>query len=460
MRDGRLLILGNGGAALSAARAARASGHAGEIHLASDVEGPAFNPMLAPYFLRGALPWERCFPFGPGFYSAHGITPHFGVAAECLDAKNREATLANGERLSYDRCLVATGARPTVPPVPGLKGSNRVFTLRTAASARQLEEAIPRARKALVLGASFVGLKVAEILTRRHVRVVLFDCADQVLPGKAHGLLAAAIQALFERHGTDLRMRSAMEGMEGAPKGAVCHFTDGAIEEADLVVVCAGVEPNIDFLDPMHVRTDRAALVDERLETSVPGLYAAGDASQGIDIISGRHEWLATWENACLQGRVAGRNMAGTYARYPGSLPQNIGSFFEWTYAHIGDVRGDVRGDVKGDVRGDGHSVTHRFFGSVSEGRQLVLAFREDVLVGANLINCALLAGGLRRAILQGWRWEGSAHDGLTMEGVERTLCAGRDDFRSRPGRSAPSGRFHGHDVFRERDRPAKDNGG
>jgi NADPH-dependent 2,4-dienoyl-CoA reductase/sulfur reductase-like enzyme len=383
--------------------------------------------MLAPYFLKGALPWERCFPFGPGFYDALGITCHFGAAAERLDARSREVTLASGERLSYDRCLVATGAGPIVPPVPGLKGSNRAFVLRTAASARQLEEAIPQARSALVLGASFVGLKVAEILTRRQIRVTLLDCADQVLPGGAHGLLAAAIQALFERHGVEVRLGCAMEGMEGAGKGVACHFTDGKVEAADLVVVCTGVKPNIDFLDPLQVRTDQAVLVDERLETSAQGLYAAGDASQGINIISGKYEWLATWENACLQGRVAGRNMAGKGACYPGSLPQNIGPFFEWTYAQIGDV--------KGDVRVHGHSVLHRFFGSPSEGRFLVLAFREDVLVGANLINCARLAGGLRRAIRERWRWEGSAQDGLTMEGVEKALRRGTDDFRSRSGR-------------------------
>lgn len=428
MRNGRLLILGNGGAALSAARAARASGYPGEIHLASDVQGPAFNPMLAPYFLKGALPWERCFPFGPGFYDALGLTCHFGAAAERLDARSREVTLASGERLSYDRCLVATGAGPIVPPIPGLKGSNRALVLRTAASARQLEEAIPQARSALVLGASFVGLKVAEILNRRKIRVTLFDCADQVLPGGAHGLLAAAIQALFERHGVEVRLRCAMEGMEGAGKGVACHFTDGKIEAADLVVVCTGVKPNIDFLDPLQVRTDQAVLVDERLETSAQGLYAAGDASQGINIISGKYEWLATWENACLQGRVAGRNMAGKGACYPGSLPQNIGLFFEWTYVQIGDVKGDVRGDV----RVQGHSILHRFFGSPSEGRFLVLALSGDVLVGANLINCARLAGGLRRAIRERWRWEGSAQDGLTMEGVEKALRRGTDDFRSR----------------------------
>jgi len=217
-----------------------------------------------------------------------------------------------------------------------------------------------------------------------------------------------------------------MEGMEGAPKGVVCHFADGVMEEADLVVVCTGVEANIDFLDPTHVRTDRAALANERMETSAQGLYAAGDASEGINVLSGRHEWLATWENACLQGRVAGRNMAGESASYPGALPQNIAPFFEWTYAQIGDVRSS------------GDSIVHRSFGSSAEGRFLVLAFRTDVLVGANLINCAHLAGRLRRAILQGWRWEGSAHYGLTMDGVERALTAAADDFCYPRAFSAP----------------------
>ena len=434
MRHGRLLILGNGGAALSAARAARASGHLGEIHLASDVEGPAFNPMLAPYFLKGALPWERCFPFGAGFYDALGITCHLGAAAERLDTRNREVTLASGERISYDRCLVATGAGPIVPPVPGLKDSKRAFFLRTAASVRQLEEAIPKARSALVLGASFVGLKVAEILTRRQIRVTLLDCADQVLPGGAHGLLAAAIQALFERHGVEVRLRCAMEGVEGAGNGVVCHFRDGKIEAADLVVVCTGVKPNIGFLDPMQVRTDEAVLVDERLETSVQGLYAAGDACQGINIISGKHEWLATWENACLQGRVAGRNMAGESACYPGSLPQNIGLFFEWTYAHLGDVRGDVRTQ--------GHSVLHRFFGSPSEGRFLVLALSGDVLVGANLIELRPSRGRLKEshpgAVALGRTGPGWAHLGGHRKGPKAR--DGRFPLSSRDG--APTDAF------------------
>ncbi len=427
--EGRLLILGNGGAALYGAMAARASGHSGEIHLVSDMDEPAFNPMLAPYFLKGVVPWEHCFPFGPGFYDTYDITRHFGAAAVSLDAVNKEVSLADGRKVDYVKCLIATGASPVVPAVPGLRGSSRTFVLRTAASARSLERAIPSAKSALVLGASFVGLKVAEILTKRRINVMLLDVADQMLPRGAHPTSAAIMRTYFQGHGVDVRLGCTMDGMEGAREGVTCHFTTDVIEEADFVVVCTGVRPNLDFVDPLQVRTDQAVLVDEHMEASVRDLYAAGDASQGINALSGRYEWLGTWESACLQGRVAGENMAGKGTCYVGSIPQNIGPFFEWTYAQLGDVQPQRE------------SVLHLAFGAPGKGGHLLLAFRQHVLIGANLINCTHLAGKLRRAILHKWRWDESLQDTLSVERVERALNAATDDLRS-PLRGEPFGIF------------------
>jgi NADPH-dependent 2,4-dienoyl-CoA reductase/sulfur reductase-like enzyme len=386
VRAERLLILGNGGAAVSAARSARDSGHPGEIHLVSDVDGPAFNPMLSPYFLKGSIPWGSCFPFGLEWYSAYDVTCHFGSAVEFLDVLNRRAILEGGERLPYDKCLVATGAAPVVPPVPGLRGSSRVHVMRTAASVRRLDKAIASARRVLVLGASFVGLKAAEILARRGIGVTLLDVADRVLPLGAHPDCAAHIRSLFEGHGVKVHLGCSMDGMESSPQGAVCHFEDDVVREADLVVVCTGVRANVDFVDPTLVRMDKGILVDELMETNVPGLYAAGDASQGANLLNGEKEWLGTWENARLQGRTAGKNLAGQEARYHGSIPHNIGPFFDWTYAQIGDT-------LSGDL-------IHHAFGDPERGAHAVLAFREDLLVGANLINCTHLAGRLRRMIL------------------------------------------------------------
>ncbi len=413
-----LLIIGNGGAALSAISSARVSGYCGEIHLVSDCLGPAFNPMLSPYFLKGIISWEGCFPFGPHFYAAHEVSCHFGAGVESLDTINREAILNDGKRIAYTRCLIATGATPVIPPVPGLRESGRAFLLRTPSSAQKLDEAIPSAKRVLVLGASFVGLKVAEILVKRGLEVVLLDVADQVLPRGAHPISAAIVRSLFESHGIDVRLGCTMEGMEGAGEGVTCRFSNDVIEEADLVVVCTGVRPNIGFIDPEWVDIDQALLVDDRMETSMCGLYAAGDASQATNLLTGRREWLGTWENACRQGRVAGAGMAGRDASYPGSMPQNIGPFFDWTYAQIGDV----------GIRGD--SVLCRAFGDPLQGGHVVLAFRSEVLLGANLINCTRLAGRLRRAILGGRRWDESARDPLSLEAFEKSLDAMSNDLR------------------------------
>jgi NADPH-dependent 2,4-dienoyl-CoA reductase/sulfur reductase-like enzyme len=391
MGKGSFVILGNGGAAIFAARAARTSGYTGEIHLVSDVDAPAFNPMLFPYYFKGKILWDGCFPFGAGFYRDHNITCHFGVPVESLDARSQRVSLAGGRTLPYDRCLIATGAAPAIPPVPGLRGSPRAFPLRTAASAKKLEGAMRTARRAVVLGASLVGMKMAEILVKKGIQVVLLDVVDQVLPRGTHPSAAVILMHHLERHGIDVRLGCTMEGMEGVKEGVVCHFTGDVIEAADIVVVCTGVRPNLAFVDRGQVKVELAVLTDERMRTSAENLYAAGDVSQGLNLVSGKHEWLGTWGSACYQGRTVGQRISGKESVYPGTLPENISPFFEWNYAQLGEIQpqgGDVRHIGFGDPEKDGYCL---------------LAFQNGLLAGANLINCTHYAGKLRRVILQKW---------------------------------------------------------
>jgi assimilatory nitrate reductase electron transfer subunit/3-phenylpropionate/trans-cinnamate dioxygenase ferredoxin reductase subunit len=350
--------------------------------------------MLSPYYFKGKIPWKGCFPFEADFYRDHDIICHFGAPVESLDAQNRQVTLRGGRVLAYGRCLVATGAGPVLPPVPGLRESPRALPLRTAASVKKLEAAIRTAGRVLVLGASLVGMKMAEILVKKGVGVILLDVVDQVLPRGTHPSIAAILRKYLEGHGVDVRLGCTLEGMEGANGGLVCHFSGNEMEEADLVIVCTGVRPNLGFVDRQQVRVELALLTDERMRTNVEGLYAAGDASQGLNLVSGRHDWLGTWGSACYQGRTAGRCMAGREAVYPGTLPENISPFFEWNYAQLGDIQpqgGAVRHVGFGDPEREGHGL---------------LAFQDNLLTGANLINCTRHAGKLRLAILQKYHWD------------------------------------------------------
>jgi len=420
VKKGRIVILGNGGAAASAAKAARTSGYRGKIHLVSDTDGPAFNPMLSPYYLKGIVSWDHCFPFGKAFYRDHDIACHFDAGAESLDTANQHVILTTGKRLAYDKCLIATGANPIIPPVPGLKDSPRVFPLRTAASVRKLEDALGSARRVVTLGASLVGLKVAEILIKRKIAVILLDVVDQVLPRGAHPLSAALLRTYLEEQGVDVRLGCAMEGMEGGPEGVACRFPDNIVEEADFVALCTGVRPNLAFVDAGQVEVDKAIVVNERMETSADNLYAAGDVSQGMNLLSGKHEWLGTWGHACLQGRIAGENMAGGNAAYPGSIAQNISPFFDWTYAQAGDVQPE------------GKDVRYLTFGDPRRGGHGILAFQHDTLVGFNLINCTHLAGKLRQAVVQRQPWGiygEPVNTMVTKQALEKVLAEMTDRF-------------------------------
>ncbi len=388
-----LLVLGNGGAAIQAITASRDAGHTGPIHLVSATAGPAFNPMLAPYFLAGKIPFEDCFPFGEDFYDRHHVTCHFGSPVATLNALNKEVFLESGDRLSYDRCLVATGSRPTLPGIPGLNNSPHVFTLRTPKDAIALHQALCSNKHALVMGASMIGVKLAEILMGHGMKVTLVDVADRVMPSAAHPDCASHLAQKIREKGVDLRLDSKLKGIEDGYKIMACHFEAGQSIEADICLVSTGVKPNLDFLDPDQVEVDQGILVDDRMRTSAEDLYAAGDVSQGANPLSGEKEMIGLWGNACWQGRTAGRNMAGWDTVYPGTIPHHISSFFGLDFVHLGDINRSGK-DVKVLANSD-FSGTPFYF----------LVFEKDILVGVNAINTMRHAGSLKSAILSRYDW-------------------------------------------------------
>lgn len=380
------VIVGNGAAAVHACRALRERGYAGAIHLFSDHTEPPYNPMLTPYYVAGSLDRATCFPFGGReLYTALKVEAHLGAAVVALDTGAHTVETADGCRMDYDRCLVATGASPVLPPIPGLKDTG-AFALRTMNDADRLRRALRTgARRALVVGASLVGLKAAEALRGRGLGVVLLDIAPHVLPLAAGEAGARRIEAHLTENGVGLHLgreavsvardRSAGTAGNGGNGGSGLRveLSDGSLVYADLVVVATGVRPNLDFIEPGQVERDAGLIVDDYLRTSAPDLFAAGDVAQAPNLLTGRPEIVGLWANACLQGRTAGRNMAaaarrtrvdGTAAEadgrapawasaaaeaYPGSIPGNVLHFFGMTFAGIGGPSGtDLLGDCTG----------------------------------------------------------------------------------------------------------------
>jgi len=389
------VIVGNGGAGISAAKAACSAGYQGIIHMVSDIEGPTFNPMLSPYYLSGEIVYERCFPFGKEFYEKNSIQCHFGSPVEAIDTQQQKVYVSGGGMIPYDDCLIATGASPLLPKVPGIQNSYNVFTLRTAEQMIRLKKALMGAKNAVILGASLIGIKLAEVLMRKGIRVILVELTKQVLPFFAHPQLAPIIHEHLLNKGVDLRLSWALEGLEEKKGRVYLHFQEDQIVKTDLVLICIGIKPNLEFLKGTQIEVDRGIIVDDHMQTNINHVYAAGDVSQGTNQLTGKKEMMGLWGNACYQGRTAGYNVAGMNVSYPGYLPQYVNHFFGITFIHLGDI----------NPQGGEIEILKQF--EPSEGIYSLLVFDKGVLVGANLINNLKEAGRLKTAILRKQTKEG-----------------------------------------------------
>lgn len=387
MEHAGYLILGNGGAACHGAKALRQSGYRGPLTMVSNVNEPAFNPMAGPYYLKGNTPWQTCFPFGEDFYKSHDITQKFGAGVTALDAVNRVVTLENNQQLAYAKCLVATGANAVVPPIKGLRESGRALPLRTSADTLNMAQALKSASKVVVLGASLIGVKLAEILRKTGAEVWLLDIATQVMPTGAHPVSAGYLQKYFEQNGIKFLLGCGMDEVVCHNDKVSCTAAGQVLDNADFVAVCTGIRSNIGFIDKSQVQTDLGIIIDQNSETSVKGLYAAGDCAQGCNLFTCRNDWLGTWQNACYQGRAAGTAMAGKSLGYACPLPQHVSPFFDWTYVQMGDVYRtgeNVRVETEGDPFKGGFSL---------------LVYQDDILVGANLFNDMSRLGLIKKAV-------------------------------------------------------------
>jgi 3-phenylpropionate/trans-cinnamate dioxygenase ferredoxin reductase subunit len=322
------------------------------------------------------------------------VSAHLGASVVALDAVERTLQTAAGERYEYEDCLVATGADPLRPP---LRGGNdpRVHVLRTLEDADLLKGALADGpKRAVVAGASMVGIKMVEVLLRCGIDTVLCDSATQVFPLAAHKHCADLIEERLSRRGVELRLGRALLGVEpGSAELRVC-LSEGEEFAADLVILALGVHPRLDFLDAGQVEMDLGLLVDDHCRTSAARLFAARDCSQGMNLLSSRREIIGLLANACYQGRCAGRNMAGQDDRYAGGLPAHVIRFFDTLFVAIGTAQG---GETALEIAPAGGESYCR------------LAAVEGRLVGANLLDRCEASGPLKQALLRQTRAAGLA---------------------------------------------------
>ncbi len=385
-----MVIIGNGCAGAECIKALRERGYEEDIHLITDNRWPVANPMLTTYFVAGKIGFDGLFPYGAGreFYLKYRVEVSAESPVVSLDAERKVVYKRTGAEIKYDKCLIATGAAPIMPPIEGI-ASDRLYTMRTVEDAIRLKGAMTqRPPKALVIGASMVGIKLVELFYQAGIEVCLADLARHIFPMAAHPECARVIEERLTRKGIHLRFGAGIEKVEETARGVRAYFKDSTQgEEADLLVMCIGVRANTGFVDRKQVAVDRGILVDGHMRTNMPGLYAAGDVSQGENLLSVQPEIIGLWSNARSQGRTAGRNMAGGNEVFCGNIPHNMTHFMGMDFVGIGDVNNQDRMEKKYDGK-----------------TYIQLFWKEGLLTGANFVDSYTESGAVKNALMKGLR--------------------------------------------------------
>ena len=303
------VIVGAGLAGGGAATTLRQEGFDGRVVLVgAEPQPPYERPPLSKEYLRGESPFEKALVQQPGFYDENGIETRFGVRATRVDAAEKVVELDGGERVAYDRLLVASGGRNRRLPIPGLDLEG-VYGLRTVADSDRIRAEIAPGRKAVVVGMGFIGSEVAASLRRSGVDVVAVDRNEVPLRRILGEEVGRVIEEIHRDHGTSMIFEDTVAAFEGA--GRVERVTTGRGRriECDFVVVGLGIEPVTDLLAGTGVEIDNGVVVDEYCRTGVEGIYAAGDVANHFHPVFGRRIRVEHWQNALKQGPAAARNM-------------------------------------------------------------------------------------------------------------------------------------------------------
>jgi 3-phenylpropionate/trans-cinnamate dioxygenase ferredoxin reductase subunit len=319
-RDTTFVIVGASLAGAKAAETLRQEGFEGRVVLVGEEPArPYERPPLSKNYLRGEADESAVFVHDESFYDKQAIELRAGTRASGIDASAAEVVLDDGDRLHYDALLLTTGAAPRRLSVPGAE-LDGVHYLRTLEDSDRLREAISAAGRVVVIGAGWIGSEVAASARQMGAEVAMVEVARLPLERIMGPEVGGIYRDLHAAHGVELHLGVGVEGLLGSSAVSGVRLADGTTVEGDLVVVGVGVAPRVELAESAGLTLDNGIVVDDRLRTSAPNIFAAGDvANAGHPFFGGRLR-VEHWANALNQGPAAARNMLGAdqpYDRIP-----------------------------------------------------------------------------------------------------------------------------------------------
>ena len=385
------LIIGNSVGAVGCIEALRTLEKEKTVAVVGEEPYHVYSRALLPYYLDREIPLEKMYYRPEDFYRRMGVTAILGRRATGLDTRRKVVYLDDGRALGYDKLLLATGGRPIVPPVAGLDlAKENVCTFLTLQDAQRLARFLGSARRAVVLGGGIIGLMTAEALAKKGLSVSVVELAPRVLAPVVDEVTSRMVEEAFSRAGVTVYTGTTIGEVRGEGRAEEAVLTSGVTLPCDLLVVAVGVVPRVELAKEAGLAVNRGILVNERMETSAPDVYACGDCAEVYDFLLDGRRVLPLWPNAYAGGRVAAFNMAGVPRVYDRATAMNSMHFFDLNIITAGLNAGEK----------EGFEVASRLDPAACRYRRLVL--KDGRLYGFILVNEIARAGILLNLMKEG----------------------------------------------------------
>ena len=317
------VIVGGGPAGINAIETIRQiDGKGSSITLISDE--PAYSRMVLPYFIAGEINEKHVYTGGDEYFDKLGVETMFGKRVSSIDSKSNQVSLDDGASVEYDKLLIATGSSAQMLDIPGADGDG-VYNLWTLNDARKALSAGGEVADVVMIGAGFIGFIVLNAMGKLHWNLSVVELEDQILPRMLDNNSAQMVQKWLEKKGVKVFTGTSVTNIDTTSSGKKnVKLASGQDLTADLVIMATGITANIDLVKGSGIETNQGILLNQKMQTNIPDIYAAGDMAEGPDLSTGKKAVHAIQPTAIDHGRVAGANMAGQETAYAGSLLMNV----------------------------------------------------------------------------------------------------------------------------------------
>ncbi len=385
------LIIGSSHAGIAALEAIRLIDENGSITMVTHEDSLPYSPTILPYVISGEMAPEVIHLRDRSYFDQLSVNFRSGSAVTRINLDEKWVKLESGEKINYEKLLLATGADAAIPSFPGIE-SVPYQVVRTLEDALKLRDSIQTAKSAIVIGAGLIAMHTAENLAQSGLQATLIVRRQVSLFAYFDGAAARMIEHIFSDHGVTLATGSGVSEISAANGGCQVTLESGKVISADLLLLAAGVRPRISYLDGSNIEVDRGILVNEKMRTNAEDVWAAGDVAQAPGFFDTGKTINATLPNASVQGRIAGMDMVKDPALKPylGSSGLNTFNFF----GHHGFSLGLATVTESTD------DIEVNTVYLPSSQRYQKLVFKNNRLVGVSAIN-AMLDPGILRELIQ-----------------------------------------------------------